>query len=204
MNLFVEYLIRSGSIQSFLEMPSSLFLESKNSRNKVIFLIDSIEETDSVLFKIYDFNSKFQIFPKEESVIVKRDDVFKNCLVENMKPIPYVDQAVNFLENNYNEAMSDYLYQNFNKNLLNSLKHRAYKNDWLWSLLTDVFFNGLLNKNKMNLSFYSRKLIIEKEMNIVRKDYKDINLIWTLWKLQFLYCEKAAPEIVFHSLYNNL
>lgn len=204
MNLFVEYLIRSGSIQSFLEMPSSLFLESKNSRNKVIFLIDSIEETDLVLFKIYDFNSKFQIFPKEESIVVKKDDVFKNCLVKDVKPIPYIDQAVNFLENNYNQAMSDYLYQNFNKNLLNSLKHRSYKKDWLWSILTDVFLNGLLNKDKMNLSFYSRKLIMQKEMSIVTKDYKDINLIWNLWKLQFLYHEKAAPELVFYSLYNNL
>lgn len=207
MNLAIEFLVRTGAIRRFLEVPCSLFIEKSSEQiHKVIQLKESVDCTNTYVAKQWhleecDLSTKL---PRFEIFNVPQEEVFfdEKIIVSGFQPIPYIEQSLPTNRNSYNKPMSRLDYNFFSHNFLYSIRHWANKTDWLWEAFARLRIGD--QRSIKNLFSYSeRRMYIEKEQYYVRHQYREIWSNWLKWRNELLLKEAVAPELVFASAYKS-
>lgn len=202
MNLGIEYLLRSGAIRSFFQTPCSLFLERAGGRGRLVISIEEAE--DKLAVKHWDFDRMaHDLLPAHARYEIARDEVFtsERVIVPGYQPIPYHEQPLVASWNAHNHPMDFDQFNGCVRNFLNSLKHRAYKADWLWRAFIDSYFMGLLSEEIDEFEGWQRRVVVDRQQTFVRNRYKHYWFQWVVWKNELIKDEAAASELVFSSAY---
>jgi hypothetical protein len=206
MNLAIEYLVRTGAIKNFLEIPCSLFVE--NVREKISKVLIIKEDLDrSCAYQITQWHldclKPEEMLPICDMSFIDKNDVFVSdkVILPGFSPLPYVEQPVATNKNVFNHPMDKIDYAYFFNNYLNSLKHRMAKSDWIWRAFVWTVFGSILTENHFALESWERRTTIDKEQAYVKARFQNRWFQWTVWKNEFLIAESVAPELVFHNAY---
>lgn len=206
MNIGLEYFIRTGAIQEFLQVPCSLFVEHWLGRKLVI----AIEKKPGrskyyrVIHYVLDQLAGDKRLPFGEEHDVLKEEVFQSdkvVLPGNYVLLPYLEQPIENHFNRYNHPMEERTYNHFLNRYLHSEKHKHMREAWLWRTFMQLHFE----KPLLELYYYERygsNRIMSMEQLIV-KDNSDKWTIWIMWRKKFLRFTRAAPELIFQSVYED-
>jgi len=198
MNLCIEHLLRTKSIEKFLFFPINLFLENKKNDRCIFCFSEDLLNKDKIFLKKYFFIKKEYNKPLlKKTFVFNKKNIFDNKILESMdfSPINYKEQSVETNLNSYNHPMENLDYIEYNYNFLNSNIHRKNKKDWLWSNFINFYF-----KNNINfLSLY----FIEHQKRYVKLKHEILWQEWKRWHNKFIIQEKIAPELIFFPCFNN-
>ena len=200
MNLTIEYLLRNGTIRQFFQTPCSVFLEnSLFSKRLVICLKKNPNKEREIIVRQWHLLETEQNKVKKETFQVDELCVFSDphVIVDGLKPIPYIEQPISSKANSYNHPIDLFEYNRGLKLFLNSSLHKSYKKDWLWDSFVQVYFNGLIMKNKMILPLLERRYLIEQEKKYIKTNYCDYWRKWNIWVSRLISNEPVAPELIF-------
>lgn len=197
MNLCIDYLLRTKSIENFLFFPINLFLENKNKK-KCIYVFDTDESNENLInLKKYFFVENNYNLPLFKKIIsFNKKNIFDKKILEplDFRPIDYKEQSIETNLNSYNHPMDNLDYVEYNYKFLNSIIHRNNKKDWLWSGFINFYFKN--NKNFLSIYF------TEQQKRYVRLKHEDLWKEWKKWHNKFIIQEKVAPELIFFPCFN--
>jgi hypothetical protein len=207
MNIGIEYFIRTGAIQNFLQVPCSLFIEHWLGRKLAISL--ERKSGRSKFYRVIHYHLD-QLAEDKRLPLGEGHDVLKEEIFESDKVIlpgdyvllPYVEQPVDNRHNRYNHPMDERTYNHFLNRYLHSESHRHMREAWLWRTFVRLHFRSPL----LELFYYeryNRHRIMSMEQVVVQKENPDKWTIWVMWRKKFLRSTRVAPELVFQSVYKD-
>lgn len=199
MNLIIEYITRKKDlIKNLFETPSSLFLENKNSNERIAVVFQEKEEGIVSVRHWYLFQKLSNNTIKKKIFILKKQDIFESdvVLVNGLKPIEYTEEPVNTRRNHYNHPIDYIDYNSTHLNFLNSNLHKSFKKDWLWDTFIKTYF-GVTNSDRLGLSLQERRIQIEKEKKFIKNKHYSYWKKWNIWKYKLIYQEKVSNELIF-------
>lgn len=200
MNLVVEYLVRTGVIRNFLQLPCSVCLENIYEGQMLVELEDS-DCSGSILVTHYDLDRLRSdgCMPYSKQFKASATSLFRDTkiVLPGYTPIPFVDQPLDTSQNKYNQPMADSVYESLISEFLNPEVHRKSREAWLWKAFRNLHLADLLP----NLgSVFERRLFAGLERSYTQEQFPEKWAIWCDWK-SLLKSTTVAPELIFRSAY---
>ena len=204
MNLGIEYLVRTGAIQKFLQVPCSLFVEHWSGAKLVVSLERKSGRSKSYEVVHYHLDKlSDERLPCCESHDVLKSEIFKSekvVLPGEYVLLPYTAQPVDIHFNRYNHPMDERTYNHFLSRYLYSDSHKSLRERWLWKSFVNLHFRYSILP-LMHYERHSRYQIVSAEQAVIQTDEPEKWTIWIMWRKKFLRSTRVAPELVFQSAY---
>jgi hypothetical protein len=196
MNLGVEYFIRTGTIQNFLQVPCSLFAEHWHGGKLIISLEKKPGRAKS--YRVFHYHlhklAEDGRFPASEEHEVLKEKVFesnKTVLRGEVILLSYAEQPVDNRFNRYNHPMDERAYNQFINRYLFSDSHKLLRERWLWKAFVYLHIKApILTRN-----------VVSFEQDMIQKEEPEKWMLWTVWRRKFLRSTKVAPELIFYPAY---
>lgn len=206
MNLGVEYLVRTGAIKNFLEVPCSLFVESHDGQTgKAIHLKEALGRPGLCFYRIWhlDRTDNYTLLPACDETHISIDDVFESDMVvlPGYAPLPYIEQPVKTAKNSYKSPMDDIEYNHFTSNYLRSPRHRQSRLCWLWRQFMKLHLRDEMYEDWDERDLWGKNLISEREMITIKYAYPRLWTQWASWQNELLIDGTVAAELVFAPAY---
>ena len=212
MNLGIEYLVRTGTIRNFLQVPCSVFLETEPHRSKVVVTLENHrthQEFTRHYLKVtrWDLNQleddpnnilgKMGLPARQEHQVLE-SEVFNSDVLEG-NPIHYKERPIETHCNHYAHPMDENTYDYFLSNYLNSEYHKSSRMTWLWRAFVKLNFSAPL----LELRYYERRYssqIMECEQFIVIEYDQPKWKLWHNWERKLLKSKTVAAELIFQKI----
>lgn len=194
MNLCLEYLIRSGTIQNLLQMPCSVFLSKfHNSVDKIILLLERISNDSQISVSRYNLLGDYEVLPSHTTQTVPIEQIFEHVVLPNYKVLKFEECPIDVNLNLHYRPINETHWEYYLLNFLNNDSHRRSRHRWLWSAFVRWQFGSCSEKITDS--------IVNEEQVIVRKSYAPKWHLWLIWKATFLEpIVSVASELVFSSV----
>jgi len=204
MNPALEYLIHSGIIKEWFSLPCSIFLQKKETWDKLVVTItNEFKPSDKYSVKhwnITDCNNQ-QGLPSMIEYCVPKKEINRHpaIVVPGCRLIHYEQESINSDHNSPKSPMSVELYRYFFDNCLPSNKHQIKRLNWLWTRFIHIYMPSLISvMNNSNNCYISEFEIAENQRNIVNRFMKKEWQIWLKWQKYMLL---SPAEIIFYKEY---
>jgi hypothetical protein len=188
MNLLLEYLIRTDSLNKLINYPCEL--AGTVEGNKFLYVLEKSE--DCICVYEWNFSIFNGLFPHCEKKYINdiQDHTF---LHPKFEPISIIFNSTNTELNTYNHPMSKENYEKFTNNQLNNVENKKHKIDWLW----ECFLNYFNTINGCSSDYLIEDLQIHQHH--IQKHYPEVWCIWEMWCNTFIpdKQENIACELLF-------
>lgn len=204
MSLCLEYISRTKSInENLLTFPCTVMCKDLLQENP--FVVAITPQNDKFFierWKLNEFNELDNSFmPLKEDFLV--DNVYQNLnlIFKNLWIVKYKKEDIPISLNRQYQPMEDSIYSSMFDDFLNSKRHNATRENFIWDSFLKRFHPELhtLIQKKVN---WSSITIEEEKQFIYIRSQKSWNH-WMNWKREFLKPSLAAPELIFGNLFKN-
>ena len=195
MNLTVEYLIRSGSIRNFFEVPCSFCLESPN---KVVIVIQSVSDRpDFIQVCKWEIDHIEENWPRVSSSLVEIKNLLddENIVLPGYRLLEYQDESVEVKYNTFRQPMDQVRYDYYMSHFLNSQSNRISRINWLWKYFRNHFF-GLRSSSNDQWQFGRERAYVKQSSR-----YSVEWNLWDEWRDKILPESEVAGELMFWKSY---
>lgn len=204
MNLAIEYMIRTGTLEAALSLPCAIYLNHIVDRSKKIVLtIKWHDFTSKCLVRQWRLHdcSKFDLLPPFDEISLDKEDLASSdfVIIPMYEPLPFnenpyksgVRQRGDGLrameqEREYQETIDSFFY---------TKKHKRLRLCWLWAAFIHTF-----KKNIDEALIYKN---LEDQIALTKKKYKTIWLRWLKWQRHLDFDTDIAPELIFANRYTS-
>lgn len=188
MNLAIEYLLRNDELHNIVKLPYSVFVSKLVNGDKIVITLHQKRKDTNVLmvkhWYILHCRQEQKIPPFQEFEI-KREDMFVSphvilpkCELMWYKEEPYPQCSRQFADYPHSERQ-EMEYRELLSRFLNSTKHQAYKNEWLWAAFIKVY---LANVTSYGLLFSGG----QDRIKVLKSLAPELTNNWMIWKKYFL------------------
>jgi len=199
MILAIEYAIRSRIIEDCLETPCSLFLQSRNSKDKVVITIEWHEFSKKYLAKQWTLkkNRNQELLPPFLEVSLDREELFTSDEVvmpgcDLLEFYPPLYRPKKQRSHGPEAERQEESYQRYHDNFWNPFSNKNNRLRWLWDAFTKahgLYLDHLYHSFQMQITFVQLHM---------RHRY---GLSWGKW-LKYMKPEtEVASELVFHNAF---
>lgn len=205
MNLAIEYLVRSGVIQSAARPPISLFLSEKESR-LVVTIKDEFSPSDHYTVNHWDISScqSHQVLPSISEFRVAKDKLFTHhaTVLPGYNLLAYQHECIPTDQNTYYAPMMHEIYSYYFDNFLDSLTHRDNKINWLWLGFVKIYIPEIWEIQPYISQAKSVSELAEKQRTFVMRKYPKVWGFWKKWNKYLLFPEYVSGELLFANEYS--
>ncbi len=211
MNLGIEYLVRSGLIKKFMELPCSIFV--KSSSTKVVITINTANTGKKYCVRNWCISScrEDQPIPSMLEYIVGDSDLHhdSSVVLTGFTPLYFDCNSVEWKRNRGNNGhpMPDYVYEDYFHKMLSPLSHHIKKETFLWDSFVNTYLPSIEYMideevpHHWGRSSSSRGLIHTRQQRLVEKNFKGVWRAWLKWK-KFMLFDTVPGELIFMKDYN--
>jgi len=203
MNLALEYLVRTGAIRKFLQLPCSLCVQDLFGERTVVCLgkpdrSGSLQVTHFHL-AFLDENGQMPLSSIYSTYVRSIFDDAK-VVIPGHLVVPFAEQPIDTGQNRYNQPMSESIYEMFVGYFFNPESHQKTREVWLWKSFRELHLDSLPRFG----SIFEQQLFLGLEKSYVRDKHPRKWATWCSWKRQLLVPTNVAAELVFKPDYERM
>lgn len=205
MNPALEYLIHSDLIKEWFSPPCSIFLQRKETGNKLVVTIAE-EFKPSERYSVKHWNitdcEDQQALPSMVEYCVPKKEIFRHptIIVPGCRLIRYEQESIRSHHNTFKSPMSVELYGYFFDNSLQSHRHQTKRLNWLWARFVRIYTPSLVTATYIPMSYRSEAEIAADQRDIVSSLMKKEWQFWLKWQQHMLL---TPAELIFYKEYLN-
>lgn len=202
MNPALEYLIHSDLIKEWFSTPCSIFLQKKETGDKLVVTIgNEFKPSESYSIKHWNIANCdcTQALPSMLAYSVPKKEIFSHLhvIIPGYRLIRYEQESIRSHHNSFRSPMSVELYSYFFDNSLHSHRHLQKRLNWLWARFIRIYLPSLA---ATTYSVYrSEAEIAENQREIVSNFMKKE---WQYWKKWQQYMLLSPAEVMFYKEYS--